>query len=63
MRTIKIIVQVNEKTGKINVMEETILGVPPGVDHALYLHAIYSFLFLKSGKKFDNSKELLRVEK
>lgn len=61
MREIKIIVRVDDKNGKINVAEETALGIPPGIDRELYLHAIYSFLYSKSSKKF-NSKEILRVE-
>ena len=62
MREIKIIVRIDEKKGKINVLEETILGIPPGIDRELYLHAIYSYLFSKSGKKF-NSRNILRIEK
>lgn len=62
MREIKIIVKVDEKKGKIHILEETALGIPPGIDRELYLHAIYSYLFLKSGRKFENIKEILRIE-
>ena len=62
MREIKIIVRINEKNGKIQVLEETALGFPPGIDRELYLHAIYSYLLNKSSKKFNPDKEVLRIE-
>ena len=61
MRLIKIIVQINDKTGKIQSAEETILGLPKWVDKEVYLHGIYGYLWAKSCRKFD-SKEILRIE-
>ena len=61
MREIKIIIKVDEVNGKINVAEATLLGFPPGIDRELYLHAIYSYLFFKSGSKFD-SKQVFKKE-
>ena len=62
MREIKIIVRIDEKNGRIKALEETALGIPSGIDRELYLHAIYSYLYSKSCKKFDNTKEILRIE-
>lgn len=59
MREIRILIKINEKTNKICVVEEEILGISPGIDKELYLQGVYNHLLQNKSRSL---KEKNRVK-
>ena len=62
MRTIRLLIKIDEKNNKIHVVEEQALGLSQGIDKEVYLQGIYSYLLFKHSKDF-RLKKVFRIEK
>ena len=62
MRTIKLLIKIDEKNNKIHILEEQALGLPQGIDKEVYLQGIYNYLLFKHSKDIK-LKKVFRIEK